>query len=105
MGYIYHFQPYPGAAETPTEDYNFGSSGYVVYFMANLMMKRFPSLMPLQFTMDNYFTSFQLLQALKHSLSVTATGAIRTSHISNFPIDVSDLSKKERGSCDYRYVL
>lgn len=102
-GYVYNFYPYPGPAEKETSSYNFGSSSNVVYFLALKLREKFPT-QDMHITMDSYFTSLALLDALKTNLNISATGTIRTNRINDFPIDVNNMEKNhQRGTYDYRF--
>ena len=52
--------------------------------------------------MDNYFTSFTVLQALQNKLGILGTGTMRRNRIPSYPFDEKTLSKK-RGNIDQRY--
>ena len=92
MGCIFQFQLYPRAAENPTRNQNFGN---LMHFMTDLMRKRFSTLSPLEVTMDNYLTSFQLIEAEK------GLDAQEQSESARFLIYLL-MSEKDRGSYDYR---
>lgn len=92
-GYCFHLQPYPGVAEKSSEEYNHGSSGNVIYYMANALRQKYEG--QISISMDNYFTSLALLKALKENLDVIATGTIRRNRVPSCPVKEE---KKDRGS-------
>jgi len=98
-GYALQMQPYPGLAEKPTEGYDFGSSGNVIYFFAKLLRQKYSD-SQLAITMDNYFSSLALFKALKEDLDVCCTGTIRKNRVPQNPIDYDSLKKSARGTSE-----
>ena len=52
--------------------------------------------------MDNYFTSFNLLQGLRDNLGILATGTMRQNRIPSYPFD-DEKKFTPRGSMEHRY--
>ncbi|MEL7308480.1 MAG: hypothetical protein AAGK05_11840 [Pseudomonadota bacterium] len=95
MGYAIHLQPYPGLAEKPCDDYDLGSSGNVVAYLAQKLRPMFGD-RHVSMTFDNYFTSIQLVTYLR-SLGYVATGTVRQMRIPSCPVNEKEM-KKERGT-------
>ena len=100
-GYCVQFQPYPGIAERKDDDYDFGSSGNVVYFFAQILRRHFPE-KRLSITMDNYFTSLSLLRAMTNYLNVAGTGTIRRNRVLSYPFKETVL--QNRGEMKAKYA-
>ncbi len=99
-GYCVQLQPYPGVAEKPGEDYDLSSSGNVIFFFSKILSSHFSDQRPISVTMDNYFSSLPLMQALREKLGVLSTGTVRRNRIPSFPFDDKNEKTKKRGSME-----
>ena len=67
------------------------------------LMKPLPDNLSFQVTFENFFTTLNLLQYLGRK-GIGATGTLRANRTAKFPIiDQKEMSKKPRGTMDYRY--
>ena len=99
-GYCVQLQPYPGIAERKEDDYDFVSSGNVVFYFAKILRGHFTE-KPLSITLDNYFTSLSLLKSMKDDLNVSGTGTIRRNKVLCYPFD--NTSMQNRGEMMSKY--
>ena len=70
--------------------------------MAKKIREQFPVPSEVHITMDNYFTSVELLNGMKENLDVCATGTLKQNRIPSFPIDTENLCRGSRGDFDFR---
>ena len=96
-GYALHLQPYPGYAEKPTSDCDFGSSPNVVYYLAKIHRSRYEKL-PLSITMDNYFSSFPVFEEVKNNCDIICTGTVRKNQVPKNSIRYKKIEKSPRGA-------
>lgn len=101
LGYGLWLEPYPGRAEIATEEYDYGSSGNVVYFMASKLRERYPE-QDMSITVDNYFSGLPLFADVKEKLHINCTGTFRKNRIPNNPFDYKQIQKSERGTFDIK---
>jgi len=96
FGYNLQIQPYPGPAEKPVtingEYIDLGASGNIVAYFGKILRQLHPLKDPLTITMDNYFSSIELFDALK-MLNIGATGTFRVNRLKGFPCELKKMGK------------
>ena len=94
QGYCCHIEPYPGYAEAGTDEYDLGSAGNVVFYLAKKLREAKGDDKELSITTDNFFTSIPLLTKLKSDLNIISTGTIRRNRIPSNPVDENALHQR-----------
>lgn len=100
-GYVVQFEPYLGAKKTGGTRSSSVSWGLGEQVVLDLL-EELPRETSYHIFMDNFFTSFRLLDHLFNN-GIRATGVIRSNKLSKCPIESSkSLEKKPRGFFDQR---
>ena len=73
LGYCLWMEPYPGRAEQATEEYDFGKSGNVVYYLAKILKNRYTE-QELSITTDNFFSGLRVFHSVRENLGISCTG-------------------------------